>query len=100
MQHDTRVCSSGGRELRDEELAGVLGSSSHVAQMFGPNPSNTGGPGANSSGSNQSATPPTFANVLLSSLPGLLAAGNSFWSPLIGSDPNNQNTTPVSVLGF
>jgi len=97
MQQSTRVCSSGERELRDEELAGVLGNAGDAIHMLGPNPSNNSATGLNGSGSNQSTNPPTFANVLLNSLPGLLAAGNSFWGPLLGSDPNNQNT---SIFGF
>jgi hypothetical protein len=106
MHQQNRVCSNRlqadtvGRELRDEELAGVSGSAGNAIHIVGPNTPSNSGPGPTGSGLSQATPPPTFANILLSSLPGLLGSGSSFWNPLIGNDTNSENTPPFGLFGF
>lgn len=102
MQQENRVRShgflaaAGGHELRDEELAPVLGGTGNVARITGPNSPATSG--ANQNGPAAGTPADTFTNSLLGNVLGY--SNNSFVNTLVEGAPNNGAAGPFGFLGF
>ena len=89
-----------GRELMDEELAGVLGGTGSAPTNADPNSTNSNGADPNGTGFSPATgtQPDAFSQNLLSSLLG--NSGGGLLNSLMGGGSNGSSASPLSVLGF
>src|SRR5579883_2497440 len=89
-----------GRELMDEELAGVLGGAGGTTTGTDPNNTNSNGEDPNSNGLSPATGTQTdpFTAGLLGGLLGNSSGG--LLSGLLGGDTNNGSASPFSLLGL
>src|SRR5579883_2256988 len=89
-----------GRELVDEELAGVVGGANGTPTGADQNNANSNGADPNGNGLNSVTSTQTdpFTAGLLGGLLGNSSGG--LLSGLLGGDPNNGSASPFSVLGL
>ncbi len=89
-----------GRELMDEELAGVLGGTGGNTTSTDPNNTNSNGADPNGNGLSPATgtSNDTFSQGLLGSLLG--GSNNGLLSGLLGGDSNSSSANPLSILGF
>ncbi len=89
-----------GRELMDEELAGVLGGAGSTTPNADPNNTNSNGADPNGNGLSPATgtQPDAFSAGLLNSLLGNSSGG--LLNGLIGGGSNGSSANPLSVLGF
>lgn len=88
-----------GRELMDEELAGVLGGAGSTTTNPAPNNTSSNGADPNGNGFSPATGPQadTFSQGLLSGLLG--GSGNSILGGLLGGS-SGSSANPLSSLGF